>query len=58
MAGCHLKPIHKNEFNAPAKFAFNRPGPQASVAAILKLLEWRQVERSKEIPGSSALLET
>mmetsp|Transcript_109867 Transcript_109867/g.154001 ORF Transcript_109867/g.154001 Transcript_109867/m.154001 type:complete len:268 (+) Transcript_109867:69-872(+) len=41
VAGCHLKPIHKNEFNAPAKFAFNR-----------------QVERSKEIPGSSALSTT
>ena len=24
VAGCHLKPIHKNEFNAPPKFAFNR----------------------------------
>jgi len=24
VAGCMLKPIHKNEFNAPPKFAFNR----------------------------------
>mmetsp|Transcript_15974 Transcript_15974/g.30059 ORF Transcript_15974/g.30059 Transcript_15974/m.30059 type:complete len:268 (+) Transcript_15974:127-930(+) len=32
VAGCHLKPIHKNEFNAPPKFAFNRQVDRSKVA--------------------------
>lgn len=32
VAGCHLKPIHRAEFNAPPKFAFNRQvGPSAGL---------------------------
>ncbi|CAJ1462239.1 unnamed protein product [Effrenium voratum] len=33
VAGCHLKPIHKNEFNAPPKFAYNRQSEQASATS-------------------------
>ena len=60
MAGCHLKPIHKNEFNAPAKFAFNRhraAAPMLSTSAC-NFQTFRQVDRSKVIPGTSGLLET
>eukprot|EP00434_Breviolum_minutum_P006544 symbB.v1.2.005777.t1/scaffold289.1/size287290/22 len=36
VAGCMLKPIHKNEFNAPAKFSFNSntPYPAATVPTV------------------------
>merc|ERR1711935_108507 len=33
VAGCHLKPIHRKEFNAPPKFASNRQSESAASTA-------------------------
>lgn len=35
VAGCTLKPIHRNEFNEPPKYAFNRQAPSGAAGDLL-----------------------
>jgi hypothetical protein len=59
VAGCTLNPIHRNEFNAPPKFNFNRQagtgGGDASAPPLLRTggyanskdNDWREVDNSR-----------
>mmetsp|Transcript_10940 Transcript_10940/g.22948 ORF Transcript_10940/g.22948 Transcript_10940/m.22948 type:complete len:287 (+) Transcript_10940:101-961(+) len=65
VAGCTLKPIHRNEFNAPPKFVYNRtaegpiaagaPGSAPSAAAgVAALSASSQRDSSASGPGASS----
>ncbi|CAK0895101.1 unnamed protein product, partial [Prorocentrum cordatum] len=62
VAGCTLKPIHRNEFNAPPKFAFNRQvqddGPAALVASLSGAAASSQVRPQGAGAGVAARLAT
>lgn len=56
VAGCTLKPIHKDEFNAPPKFNFNRqaPGRTAPEAPLLPGAGAGAGRTAASGPGASA----
>lgn len=61
VAGCTLKPITRNEFNAPPKFAFNRQvidGQVASTAGIYGASASSQVRPQGAGAGAAARLAT
>ncbi|CAE7296965.1 VPS35A [Symbiodinium pilosum] len=55
VAGCHLKPIHKNEFNAPPKFAFNRQVERSKVVPGTNALSTTVLNKAARCGGQTEI---